>query len=68
MEALIDLIFENFGEQCNRRILLIVSAVMYIKLDRIDDGGCPFYNQVFEAVFLHQVSVHKLLHSFDRLA
>ena len=55
-ELLVTLVAQDFAEKCHIMILLAEL------LDSSDDGGSPFYNQVFEAVPLIQVGVHVLLH------
>ena len=59
-EVFVALILENLGEE---RHLVVVSQVC---LDRVDDGRCPFDDEVLEAVLLVEISVHELLHCLDR--
>ena len=58
-EFLIALILKNLGEECD---LVVVPEV---DLDRVDDGRSPLYDQRLESIFLIQVGIHELLHSFD---
>lgn len=59
-ELFITLIFQNFGKQCN---IMIISE---ISLDTCNDGTSPLDYKRFQPIFIIQVSVHKLLHGFDR--
>lgn len=59
-EFLITLVLENLGKES---YLMVVAQV---SLHGIDNGGSPFDDQRLQAVFLVQVGVHVLFHSFFR--
>lgn len=60
-ELLITFILEDLSKESNVMVLFDVG------FDPIDDGRSPFNDDVFQAVFLVQISEHILLHSLPGL-
>lgn len=58
-ELFIALVLEHFGEE---RDLVVFAGV---RAHAVNNGCGPFDNQRFQAVLLHQVRVHELLHGLN---
>ena len=55
----VTLVFEDFAEKCDFMVLVIV------KLDTVYKSSGPFDYECFETIFLVEVSIHVLFHSFS---
>jgi hypothetical protein len=59
-EFLIALVLQNLAKQSHLMVVLQVGA------NSMDDSACPFYDERLQPILLVEVSVHELLHCFNR--